>query len=318
MEHILTKEQIEKVKDNYKESTYKTVLNTFRKIHAMYPKVNKIEELIKKEDIMKDFEKNNIVNSTLVNYMFNTIKVCKLTGFEPPIDWNIDTLELKRKQEEIRMRNRNKRVINHDVDAKKICDFFKKQPYETSKVKIALFSILSSCPVRLTELSEMTWQDDKKHNYLDLNKKHMLIRNHKNGNKPRIVRLTDDTVKDIQRYLLSFSDDPKYVFTFPTDMQKSYTATQLQCMFRNACKYYCKKSNIKYESFKFGIHEMRSVDATKSIGNVLNGGAINSEDLLEMIKRNQELGHSLIMALKHYTSGKKEEETETKEEITTE
>jgi integrase len=128
-----------------------------------------------------------------------------------------------------------------------------------------LFSILKDNPIRLTELTNMLFEDDGINNFVDFEKKQLVIRIHKNKKGIRYIKLSDETIDDIkksQKYIKS-----KYLFCKKRqgdDKDISQDVYGMEELLRVAMKEYNKVHGIEHVKGKFGVHGLRHNKVSKT------------------------------------------------------
>lgn len=173
---------------------------------------------------------------------------------------------------------------------------FKKAPItQTKAFRVCLFSILSVKPVRLTELTNMIYEDDGINNYIDFANQQMIIRKHKNAKGVRNIKLPDRTIKDIKFVKDNF--ESKYLFSKKrVDDDVSIEPAGLEQMMRVAMKEYNTAHNIEHVKGKQGIHSIRHNKVTKEYEK-LN---VKLEEVKQILSMCKDLGHTIGTGLKDY------------------
>jgi integrase len=228
--------------------------------------------------------------------------------------------EYYQKDGEERSKKKNEKLV--EIDAEKIYKYFKdtlseRKVYldkrnpnnivERSKLKawtltkvyrVVLFSILSDVPVRLTELTNMRFQDNGIDNYIDFEKKQLVIRNHKNtkkGAQTRYVKLKDRTIDDIK--IIKDKFDQTYLFEQKrTDDVISMSGYSVESILRTAIKGYCKETGTEYVAGKMGIHGWRHNAVTKQYAEI----NIKLKEVKDILNQCNNLGHTVSTQLKDY------------------
>ena len=254
---------------------------------ARLVKFNQFSELENKfEQIKSTIEKDNTSDRFKANILFTIKKLltlckCKVPdGLEQLARYYTDEAN---KQHHIK---RDQRVINTHVTSTDLYEWGKTK-FTQHDPKIAMLTILRCCPIRISEFENMSTVDDGNNNYIDLAEGKLVVKNHKTskGNKPRYVDLDALAMID----LLNFKG-----VLFPGKTDK-----QLQDMFTYMVNRFKIDNNID-SSISLGIHELRAAAEIKNFEKL--NPAMSSDDIESLSNRCQELGHSMVTALKYYTS----------------
>ena len=81
------------------------------------------------------------------------------------------------------------------------------------------------------------------------------------------------------------------------------SSESMEGIYRNSVMHFCKETGIDYVPGRMGIHELRSIHATKDMKGKISLNCTFEE--LEMIVNGcKERGHSIVTALQHYCLGK--------------
>jgi integrase len=188
----------------------------------------------------------------------------------------------------------------HDLNLKDVYDYFKAIELKgvnklSQSMRRVMLAILINVPLRLNELINLQYEDTQTNNYVDFEKKQLVIRVHKTDKKngTKILSINDDTVSEIKRHQELYPK--KYIFlTNKKPNDDVMDSTSSRHFLQSAIKTYCKAKNLEYKPF--GVHNVRHQHATKNINDGID---------LKVYKKIQELqklmGHSNFEStLKYY------------------
>jgi integrase len=319
----MDQKHIDTLKNHYSNQTFKNIKLKLNKIFTQM-NITKIDDLDTDKFINICNEYINLgTRSTLINH---TNTLYKLMGKEPSDKFK--EYVLKSNDEAIKYRNeRNKNKINNeDIDCSDMAAYWfdkynnhksirkvksKDKTYDytswkfcrETSCKYILYSILSIAPIRITELTKCKYEDDKKHNYLDLDNKILHIRVHKNSNKKsgkdRTITLTDDLIEHIKKH----KDYTGSEWLMCNSKKDPINGSDMFNKLSNATKKYCNDKDIKYIPGRSGIHSFRSKFAKKECDNI--GIKIDIDDFDRLVKMAEDLGNSPMTLIRDYITGKK-------------
>ena len=301
---MISEQLTAKINEHYAKNTTKCVFSRIRRVFKLM-EINNLQDMTrnKGKDLLEAI-KDIPGNSTLLHCM---IKVCRLDDIEVPGCWCTEGKKMGMKQKKDAHIKKRNTEYNNDLDIVKIKEYFVEKNKEGTwckkkQMRSTLFAILNRCPLRLTTIAKLQWEDNNKNNYIDLSKEHpeIVIRESKNSKKVQDMRrLPID--KDLRKLLKRHKRKIESEYVFPN---KHDTATDTGCMeaiYRNAIKLYCKENEIEYKQKEMGIHMLRSMQASKDMKGKIDLRINCSEDELRTIIDNcKERGHSLFTALQYY------------------
>lgn len=306
-----------KINNIYNDTTVKNLKTSIRKLYK-YLNINSVTydkmHIINNVDTILDFINSLNVNvaKLYLNYYV------KLLSFED-ITLNKLSQHLKKVIElsnEKRKENKEEKLI--DIDINDVYKYFydilhnayeyedkrnnkvikRSKPAKFSLTRCyrtVLFSILSDTPVRLTELSHMKFMDDGTSNFIDIENKRMFIRNQKVKQKPRIIKLKDNTINDI-KYLIA-QVNPPYLFMKKRCAEEcSMDGDNIEQVLRCAMNEYKKAKSISHIPHKFGIHSIRHNKVSKQY-NEIN---LKIAEIKEILSLSQNMGHSISTQIRDY------------------
>ena len=281
---IFTEDELEKIKSNYKASTLRNTWYLVRSLHKMI-KFHSFKDLVNKTN---EIDKKIFMNDSLsicmkCNYIFGIKGLLRLCGVEK-FDDRLEEmcLLLSKERADLQMKKRDKRVITSDITINDIYGYVKEK-YNTGD-PIWMLSILKCCPIRVSEFYGMSKIDRGDNNYIDVNNKRLIIRNHKNKGI-REVKLDKDTLNDLKDCV---------------DICKDLTEKQIKDKFSYILRAYKKENNIG-KDVKLGIQEFRAQAEMDNMSKLKPD--MSSKELEKLLSRSKELGHSLESALLYYTAG---------------
>lgn len=291
MEKYFKSNEIEKIKQYYSATTYRNVSHMVKRLGEMI-NIKKFSDLNKKTAQIKRkiYDNKSFTPAVKSNYMYCIIKLLKLVNTNPSTHITEMANDLAEQKKKSQIEKRDKRVITGEITATKLYNFVKKEK-KPEKV-ITMFSVLKSCPIRISEFRGMRWIDDGKSNYVNFKEKQLVIREHKNKSGVRYVNLNPSTLRDLKRYKAESNT---------LELYEGKTAKNLQDMFSTVVRLYKKKKKLK-STVKVGIHEMRGQSEVNNMKNLRSG--MSGKDLEKVLKRSRELGHGLETALMYYTDHK--------------
>jgi integrase len=285
---------LSKLKTYYNESTYKTVSCQLKKLFEL-TKSKTLEETTRKDYkyIIRYF--NNINNElTKATNINRYISILKQFDIKPSDEIKNYVNKINADARIARKDNQKNKEINNDLDFNKIKIFYYDLLHKQKKYVKAysnwtvLYYILSEIPIRLTELVNMQYEKNENNNYIDFEKKQLIILKHKNGNKSRFIPLSDETI-DIIKYHKEHTKDIKLF---------SYDSKSIEQAYRNGIKKYCKVNNIVYKSKCMGIHQARSNHSTMLMKKL--DIKLTEEQYNMLIKDCAMTGHNLTCRLRDY------------------
>jgi hypothetical protein len=308
-----------------------TNLNTRKSFTS---RINKIAKLINATNI-SDFIKNDgndvITAINTLSKVSQSIYLANILSLIEFADLKCEKLSdhiklLYSKRNEIDDQ-RHKQDLNEDLDINKVYQYFYDQLYKpiervnkkgiqlTPKIPVwsnmrsqrcTIFSILKCCPIRLTELTNCKYVDDKINNYVNLEKKQLVVKickNNAKGAKTRFIKLDDNTIDIITKHRAKINSE--YLISTTIDnINRSMNTAEIEQLHRLAIKAYCKGNSIEYTKGKFGIHNWRGQRATETCKELTDLG-IDYEKLKAIDKKCRELDHSLLTSLRFYNKKQK-------------
>ena len=207
---IFTNEQIKAIENNYSKMSLANVKSALKKIVASI-KFDNFINIVNDETFLNEFDKMDLTTVCKANYLFIVIKLLKLCNVEIPEAYTKQVNIYSEARQKHNNNQRDKKVIDKtQYSLTDVYTFYKKiglkEGDKNNNRFLVYFSILSNLPIRLTELCDMyVNKDNNVNNYIDLNKKQMIIRIHKSSrlkkNEVRIIPLNDETINDIKNYI---------------------------------------------------------------------------------------------------------------------
>ena len=321
----MNKELLDVLHDHYKPLTYLSVVSHLNKMFKALG-VDNIKEL-DDDKVINYFEKNikniNSKNTAINNLssMYKLMKIKKSDKMKMYIVSVVDDAKNYRKE-------KNKQKINNEAftvtdvanywldkytkntvvsgggqDARKYT--YRKWKFNKNySNKIILFSILAIIPIRLSEFAECGYKDDGySNNFIDLDKRAMHIRRHKNSNKlydnkHRTIMLPDTLVDHIKVHKL-LTGSP---FLITNVNKTSLKNTDISNFVTNSIKTYCRDTNVKYIPYRSGIHSFRSLHAKNECAKMdIN---INIDDFEKLVELSNKLGNSPLTLIRDYLTTK--------------
>jgi hypothetical protein len=283
---VFTEEEIERIKGNYKPSTLRNTWYLVRSLHKLI-KFDKFTDLVDKTNEIdkKIFRNDGFTICVKCNYIFAIKGLLRLCGVEE-FDERLEEmcLLLSKERADLQMKKRDKRVIKTDVTIKDIYDYVKSKYTGSS---FWMLAILRCCPIRVSEFYGMSKVDRGDNNYIDVKKKRIIIRNHKNKGV-REVKLDKTTIDDLKDCV---------------EVCEGLNEKQIKDKFSYILRAYKRDNNIG-KSVKLGIQEFRAQAEMDNMSNLK--ADMGSKDLEKVLSRSKELGHSLESALLYYTAGDSE------------
>lgn len=283
---VFTEEEIERIKGNYKPSTLRNTWYLVRSLHKLI-KFDKFTDLVDKTNEIdkKIFKNDGFTICVKCNYIFAIKGLLRLCGVEE-FDERLEEmcLLLSKERADLQMKKRDKRVIKTDVTIKDIYDYVKSKYTGSS---FWMLAILRCCPIRVSEFYGMSKVDRGDNNYIDVKKKRIIIRNHKNKGV-REVKLDKTTIDDLKDCV---------------EVCEGLNEKQIKDKFSYILRAYKRDNNIG-KSVKLGIQEFRAQAEMDNMSNLK--ADMGSKDLEKVLSRSKELGHSLESALLYYTAGDSE------------
>ena len=308
-----------KLSATYKDTTMKNVKTCIRKLYGY---LNTPLEQYKKDIVLNNIQQ---VLSFLDTLTIGVAKcycgyIVKLLSFDDISHKKLNERlsELYKKDDEKRQGNKDEELIK--IDVKAIYDYFRKlcfssgtyidkrnpnrhivrekcrKPTETKLNRLVLFSILNNCAMRLTEMTNMLYEDDGVSNYIDFENKQLVIRIHKNKGKTRFIKLTDQTIEDIK--LSRKHIESKYLFCKKgqDDKDISNDVYGLEGIMRVAIKEFNKEHGIEHKKGKMGIHGLRH-NAVSRTYEELN---VNLDAIKQILSLCDSLGNSIGTQVRDY------------------
>ena len=223
------------------------------------------------------FVKNNIDSiiaslsklsiSTQSTYM-NYLKILFDLGdrkFPAIFDEKLTTINEELK---LKVAEQQKEVLGNEFDYKDVyewmvkvvkSDLYEKRKRDIPLGKLQLFLCISiDHPLRLNELLvDLFWSDDGSNNYIDIEKKVMMIRHHKTekskvGSKSFI--LSDRLIEDLKYYKSHMAKIGDFTRVFIGNqspiIDKSMSQQCSSDFFRSLMKAYCKENNVEWKNSK--------------------------------------------------------------------
>lgn len=280
---VFTEEEIERIKGNYKPSTLRNTWYLVRSLHKMIP-FDKFTDLKDKIDEIdkKIFRNDSFTICVKCNYIFAIKGLLRLCGVEE-FDERLEDmcLQLSKDRADLQMKKRDKRVIKTDVTINDIYEYVKSK-YTGSP--FWMLSILRCCPIRVSEFYGMSKVDRGDNNYIDVKRKKITIRNHKNRGV-REVKLDKVAIEDLKDCV---------------EVCEGLSEKQIKDKFSYILRAYKRDNNIG-KNVKLGIQEFRAQAEMDNMSNLKPD--MGSKDLEKVLTRSKELGHSLESALLYYTAG---------------
>lgn len=292
---VFSEEQINKIKGNYKPSTLRNTWYLVRKLHKMIPFDKFVDLKNKIDDIDKKIFRNDGLTICMkCNYIFAIKGLLRICGVEEFDDKFEDMcISLAKDRADIQMKKRDKRVITEEITINDVYDYVKTK-YTGSQ--FWMLSILKCCPIRVSEFYGMSKIDRGDNNYIDVKKRKIIIRNHKNKGI-REVNLDKSTIDDLKDCV---------------DVCEGLTEKQIKDKFSYIIRTYKKDNNID-KSVKLGIQEFRAQAEMDNMSNLKPD--MGSKDLKKVLNRSKELGHSLESALLYYTASGKDDKKDVKKDL---
>lgn len=319
-----------KINDHYSANTKKSVYSRLRRIFKLMDVTdNDLNQLIRNDgkDLLTAMEQIEKGKTTLI---YTVITVLKLCDIKYPKCWDKCITDWKKDERKVTHNKKQNATPNEDLDINKIQQHFyhkltKRTPQYAYKknedgekvkyqsgtrapkiskqkhVRCTLFTLLKRCPLRLTTMSKLKWEDNDTNNYIDLDNHLMVIRQSKTSNKKKEHRKLplDDSVCKILKAHKKYMNSER---VFPN---KDGNRTSSECMeglYRNAVKLWCKETGVPYKDGEMGIHQLRAKSATKDFKNKIQINCTYEE--LEMIINGcKERGHTVSTVLQHYVLG---------------
>lgn len=148
----------------------------------------------------------------------------------------------------------------------------------SSRQRYLLISILSQVPLRLNEFENMTYNKSKTHNYIDMEKKQFIIRDHKTSKSlgTKKIPIPSDIFDIIVKHKKDF--DYKYLFVKNRYRDLSMNGKDLESFLRTQIKAFAKANGKKL--IQFGIHKIRH----QFTSNYLNNQDTSSDDGYDRLK----------------------------------
>lgn len=329
----------EKIKANYNERSIKSVYSRMRRIFKlMNIEDEDLHKLVKNDgnDLLNALD-NTQLSGRLV-LLYQIIKVLRLADIEVPQKL-IDTAKsIKKDVNKIHYSNRKNKVMNNDLNIEKMQEYFynklfqeekrystklknkdgnplelkPKKPYQSRYryIRVVLFTLLKRCPCRLSDYTDMRYDDNDKDNFIDLNNQVMIIRNDKASrlaktkkNTPRKIILSEDECNLLAKCKDYLNTD--YVIPdVKKNINKPAKLESIETVYRHSVMAYCKAKDIKYIGGEMGIHALRSIQATNDTKDKLEINC-SIDELEQILKRAHERGHSINTILKYYVYGSK-------------
>lgn len=249
--------------------------------------IHSLEEVNKhKYTLVKSLLSKTFATATKCNYMYTIIKCMRLFDIKPDPVLIRFASKLNDAKRKIQLKKRDDRVIEQTVRAEDLYQYVceNNKPLQV----ICMFSILQVLPIRISEFHNMSFSDDGVHNYIDLEKKVMVIREHKNGVYERVIPLTEQCLTDLKKY----KELSKSELLFPFKNKR-----QLQNMFCQQVKVFKQKTGFKNQ---IGIHELRAQREQDNMKKLKPG--MSSKELQEVVSECKKMGHSVETALTYYTA----------------
>lgn len=171
--------------------------------------------------------------------------------------------------------------------------------------RVCLFSILSNMPLRLTELSNMKFVDDKINNFVDFNNNQLVIRKHKNGGiyalkkhkkgSTRFIILKERTMNDI-KYLKDKMNTTFLFSKYINGIEMSMNGQDIEQLSRTAINTYNKAHGVKHIKGHMGIHGLRQ----NKVSTLYTELQIKADEIKKIIDLSRSLGHGLTTASRDY------------------
>lgn len=173
----------------------------------------------------------------------------------------------------------------------------------TNLYRLTMFQILSNVPIRLKEFESMSFEDDNKCNFIDINNKQIIIRNHKNDKhkQDRIIKLNQD---DIEQLILHKNVTNTNILFSGKFTKQPMANMGIEQLFRKTIEIFCEKNKIKLNKGDHGIHMLRKIRETDNLKPFIDAG-IDYKKYQEINEKCQQLGHGIVTALKYYNPKKK-------------
>lgn len=159
---------------------------------------------------------------------------------------------------------------------------------ETDHLRYILVKLLSECPHRLTEISNLEYKCNKQkdNNYIDFKNNKIILNNHKNSNKskqPKITNISNDLANEIL-FFKQKHGSKKWIFQQKKNHDNHRSSVQLSHLLNNTLG---KNRGIRY---------LRKLNDTKKVKEL----DISKEKLIELIKQSDKMGHSIQTMILHY------------------
>lgn len=197
------------------------------------------------------------------------------------------------KEQQIKVQNENKPIedINFENILLELEEKKKKAPCHY--LKYILIALLAEFPHRLNELAELRINKiDGPCNYIDWEKKEIVIHNHKNSKKNKSIKrtkLSDKILNEIKEF--TKQNNSEWVFPLRSNKSKHFTSSNLNAIILKILK-------------GKGIHHIRHLKDSKKVKEfsdiVNNEGKVTAKTLLDLIEHTKQIGHSLETLIKVY------------------
>lgn len=296
MGKIMTESFQTQLEKRYKKSTIGTI---WKMVNYMSKKVGHDLEW---EDLEKDQSDNmsDLSFSSRDSRLGYMILLFKLKG-KPVPKWMKD-YKLTNMTELRKERVENARERREFIDPSDIYEHFKncRDNYNIRQSRV-IFSILKQIPIRLNEMRELTYQDNKDgKNYVDLNKKKLIIREHKTsdrGGGERVYNLNKDALEELKE--LKDKYNMPYVFFYGKGKceKRKFAEKEFQDWFKAKITKYGRDKNIDVSGV--GIHSMRHGHVSRNMAKL----GISQETYEKLQGLADKMGHSIGTALEHYLKG---------------
>jgi integrase len=253
----------------YKRATHDNILTAVRFVYKTIDKqlvafdINDIEA---NADVICN-KLNEINVASAYTFLVSLIMLYRALNKDEPEQLKSTFKQLKDKSKQ--NDNEKSKEILHDLNLKDVYEFYKSVELKgatqlSTSMRRVMICILKAIPLRLNELINLEYVDNQNNNYIDMEKRQLIIRVHKTDkrNGVKVLNIDDDIVNEVTRHRELYPK--KFIFLSRNKPHDDVMdSTSSRHFLQSAIKKYCKAKGIEYKPF--GIHNVRHQHATKTI-----------------------------------------------------